>query len=99
MAEELANDAVSYLAQAIPNDFEQIIYVDSVFLFPEQGNFRIRIDNELMLVTEVDAGENAFTVTRGIEETTPTTHEIDAFVSQVLTVEGLRAFILRVMGE
>jgi len=52
------------------------------------GQFRIAIESELMLVT---AGETTttWTVTRGIEGTTPAAHAAGATVAHVLTAAGL----------
>ena len=56
------------------------------------GQFRIAIESELMLVT---AGETTttWTVTRGIEGTTPAAHAAGATVVHVLTAAGLLAIV------
>lgn len=57
--------------------------------------FRIRVDDELMLVTNKGAGTQlTWTVERGIEGTTPADHLADAVVTQVLTVGGLLQYII-----
>jgi hypothetical protein len=50
-------------------------------------NFRIRVDDELMLVTGVST--NTFTVTRGIEGTSAAAHADGALVTHVLTAGSL----------
>ena len=55
------------------------------------ANFRIIIDSEYMLVTNVVG--NVFTVTRGIEGSTATAHLLNASVAHILTVGGLKALI------
>lgn len=86
MAEQLANDALTTLASAIGAS-DTSLTVASATGFPTTGNFRIRIDNEILLVTAV-AG-TTFTVNRGQEGTTAAPHSAGATVAQVLTVEGL----------
>jgi hypothetical protein len=56
-------------------------------LFPPDGQFRIRIESELMLVTAV-AG-SSWTVTRGIEGTSAVSHDAGASIYGVLTVQSL----------
>ena len=53
------------------------------------GNFRIKIDGEILIVTGV-AG-NTFTITRGAEGTTAATHANGASVIHLLTKGGLEA--------
>jgi hypothetical protein len=91
--ERLANNAVTTLSLPITTTYATTVYVASVALFPAAGDFRILIDDELLLVTAVDAATNTFTVTRGIEGTTPATHAVGSAVSQVLTAAGLLQFI------
>lgn len=55
--------------------------------FPGSGNFRIKIDNELLLVTGVSG--NTFTVTRAAESTTATSHISGSSVKHVLTAASL----------
>jgi hypothetical protein len=57
--------------------------------YPTTGNFRIKIGSELMLVTAVSG--TTWTVTRGIEGTTPASALSGAAVSHVLTAGGLTA--------
>jgi hypothetical protein len=61
--------------------------VSSAANFPTSPQFRIRIEDELLLVTGV-AG-TTFTVTRGIEGSTATTHAADVDVTQVITKQAL----------
>lgn len=85
MAEQFANDYVTALDGAI-NDSVTSLVVDGTP--PLAADFRIRIDDELMLVTGV-AG-STLTVTRGIEGSTPAAHADNAVVSHVLTADALR---------
>lgn len=62
-------------------------------------NFRIRIDDELMLVTNKGAGtELTWTVVRGIEGTEAVAHLVDADVYQVLTAGGLEKYLTDRLG-
>ena len=65
MAENLANDVSGLLNAAIADGSTTSITMLSGTGFPA-ANFRIRIDNEYMLVTSVGGGTN-WTVTRAIE--------------------------------
>jgi hypothetical protein len=74
------------LAASIEAD-DLSITVQSTTRFPTQPEFRIGVGQELMLVTGVSGA--TWTVTRGIEGTTPTTHSAGASVVAVLTAGGL----------
>ena len=81
-AEQFANNAQSTLNGALDNS-QLTLVVTSAASFPTQGNFRVLIDSEIMLVTGVSG--STFTVTRGAESTTPATHSNGATVTQVVT--------------
>jgi hypothetical protein len=68
-------------------DIQTTLEVNSATSFPTTGNFRIRVDNEIMLVTGVASA--VFTVTRGAESTVGAAHTIGATVSHVLTAGAL----------
>lgn len=85
MTENIANNAVTQLQSSVTPIATTIAVLSSTG-FPSP-NFRILIDSELMLVTAVS--ENNWTVTRAVENTTATTHSINASVACVLTVAGL----------
>jgi hypothetical protein len=59
--------------------------VASVAGFPTDGQFRLLVDSELMLVTGYDPIANQWQVTRGIEGTTAATHSLGAQVVCILT--------------
>lgn len=88
--ERLANNAETTLASVVVTT-DSTITVSSSLRFPTEGDFRIVIDNELMLVTAVSGV--IFTVTRGIESTAVTNHFIAAPVAQVITEEGMKRLI------
>lgn len=88
--ERLANNAETTLdSAAVPAD--GTITVNSASGFPTEGDFRIVVNNELMLVTAVSGV--TFTVTRGIEGTTAANHDIDTPLAQVLTEGGTQRLI------
>lgn len=89
MAENLANLAITTLATSITAASTSITVADASE-FPA-ANFRIKIDDELILVTTKSS--NTFTCTRGVESTTAVSHQVGSRVSQVLTVQGLLNFI------
>lgn len=85
MSENFANEYATQLDGAINNSVTSL-NVDSVTGRPAV-NFRMRIDDELMLVTGVSS--LTFTVTRGIEGTTAASHADNAPVTHVLTASAL----------
>lgn len=89
--ENLSNDFQTKLAAPIADAVTTSISVVSAVGAPA-ANFRIRIDDEDMLVTSVGAGTN-WTVTRGIEGTTAVAHSASADVVHVLTALGLLQFL------
>lgn len=64
--------------------------------FPTEGDFRILIDSEIMLVTAVSG--NDFTVTRGVDGSTATTHNDAATVTGILTGGAMEAYIDHATG-
>ena len=89
--EEVANLAQTTLNGGINNSVTSLV-VTSATHFPGDGNFRILVDSEIMLVTAVSG--TTFTVTRGAEGTTAASHANLATVTCVTTAgqfDGLRA--------
>jgi hypothetical protein len=66
------------------------VIVNDASRFPTLGQFRIRLDNEFMLVTGVSG--TSFTVVRAIEGSTAAPHLPGIAVSQVLTAGAMSAF-------
>lgn len=85
--EQFANLANTVLNGAI-NDSVTSIDVASATGFSSSVQFRINVEDELMLVT-AGAGTTTWTVTRGIEGTTAASHANGAKVAQVLTAGAL----------
>ena len=95
MAIELfVNDTGTTLSAGC-DDSQTTISVTSASAYPTTGNFRLRIDTELLLVTGVSG--TTLTVTRGIEGTTPASHSNGATVKHVLTAEGLHGITHRTL--
>lgn len=90
--EQLGNDFSTTLAAAITTVGQTAITVASGAGAPD-ANFRIRIGDEWMLVTSKGSGTD-WTVTRGIEGSTATTHLNGADVAHVLTVGGLAQYLI-----
>lgn len=86
MAELYTNDPSTTLNVSMGSGDTSLTVVSSTG-FPGGGNFRIRIDNELMLVTAV-AG-TTWTITRAVEGTTAATHASGAAVNHFLTTGAL----------
>lgn len=86
MTEHFANEAQTTLTAELAKGATTLT-VASAAGFPTEGNFRILIDSELLMVTAVEG--TTFTVERGIEETTDFAHADGSTVTQVLTAGGL----------
>ncbi|MBL8794266.1 MAG: hypothetical protein JNM56_10190 [Planctomycetia bacterium] len=87
--EKFANNAQTTLVGDINNSVTSIT-VASGSGFPASEQFRIRIDNELMLVTTGGSGSTTWTVTRGVEGTTATSHCGGALVTHGLTAGAIQ---------
>lgn len=90
--EQYANNAVSTLSGSL-TDVATTLTVSDASAFPSDGNFRILVGTELMLVTARSGSD--FTVTRGIEDTTALAHDTGAEVRFIVT-EGS---FLRLMAD
>lgn len=87
--EDLGNDFETTLTAAITSAGQTTVTVASLTGAPSP-NFRILIDDELILVTGV--ASLTITMTRGIEGTTATTHSNGAEVFHVVTKGGLDTY-------
>jgi hypothetical protein len=84
--ERFANGGLSSLDAGI-DDNDLALTVKSAAGFPTGGNFRIIVESEIMLVTDVQG--NVFTVTRAQEGTSAAAHDADMAVFHVLTAGAL----------
>ena len=89
MTERFSNQAVTTLSAAITTTTATSCTVTDATTFPTAGNFRIKIDGEILIVTAV-AG-SAFTITRGAEGTAAATHASGASVIHLLTKGSMEA--------
>lgn len=90
MAENLGNDFSTTLSGAINSSITSLDVASATG--SPAANFRIRIDDELMLVTSKGSGTD-WTVTRGIEGTTAASHADAADVYHVVTKGGLDQYL------
>lgn len=95
MTERFANSARSLLTNTIDEDDDEIV-VDDASPFPSDGTFRIRIENEIMVVNGVSG--NTFDVTRGAEDTVATSHTAGAEVTHPLTAGAIEAVKAELSG-
>lgn len=89
--ENLGNDFSTTLAGAIANGTDTAITVASGTGSPS-ADFRIRVDDELMLVTSKGSGTD-WTVTRGVEGTTAAAHSNGAGVFHVVTAGAISQYL------
>ncbi len=92
-AEKFANRFATTLSAAVADTTGTSISVANAAPTALQGGqFRIRVGDELMLVTATGAaGASPWTVTRGVEGSTATTHASGVPVTHVLTAESAKA--------
>jgi hypothetical protein len=86
--ENYTNRASSTLTASI-NDSVGSLAVDDASLFPSSGNFRVIVDDELMIVTAVSG--STFTVTRGAEGSTAASHDSGVVVGHIITAGSIQA--------
>lgn len=87
--EKFANIPITTLNGGIDGVTNTVIVADPS-LFPTQPQFRIRVENELMLVTGVTGP--TFTATRGIEGTSAVPHLSGVSVTHILTAGAVDLF-------
>jgi hypothetical protein len=85
--ERFTNNATTTLNGTINNSTTSVV-VTSASSFPTAGQFRIRIEDEIMLVTSISG--STFTATRAQEGTTAVSHTSGVTVRHVLTGDALR---------
>ena len=90
MAEQLQNFGHTTLDGGIDDTTTSVAVVDGS-VFPSSGNFRINVEDELMLVTA--RSTNTLTVTRGAESTSAAAHTSGTQVDSVLTAGSLAQYV------
>jgi hypothetical protein len=88
--EQLVNSAITTVADELSSAATSMVVVNAGG-FPAEGNFRICVETEVMLVTNVSG--STFTVVRGTDDTTAAVHHVDAQVFAVATADGLNRMI------
>lgn len=89
--ELFANQGQTTLSSAITSTTATSVSVTSGAVFPSTGNFRVVVDDEIMLCTA--NASNTLTVVRGYESTTASTHLTAAPIGLALTVGGLQRYL------
>lgn len=84
--EQFKNLGTTTLNGGINNSVTSITVTDGS-VFPSSGNFRIKIDNEFLLVTA--RSSNTLTVTRGIESSSAASHSDGVDVEHTFTAQAL----------
>lgn len=90
--EKISNNGQSTISGSINNTSDPVTFsVASASTFPTSGNFRVLIDNEILLVTSVSG--TSFTASRAQEGTAIAAHTSGAAITQTITAAGLLQFI------
>ncbi|MDA1013124.1 MAG: hypothetical protein O3A00_01585, partial [Planctomycetota bacterium] len=79
-------------------DSQLTLTLDNIDEFPTTFPFTILIDSEQLEVTGVDVGLKQFTVTRGINGTTPVIHNKTAKVTQILSANTLATLTVNTLA-
>jgi hypothetical protein len=82
--EKYPNSAFNWLSQNVGTG-DLTINVYDARRFPGDGNFRIKVDDEIMGVTSVNTVDHTLVVVRAQEGTVAKTHSLDSLVIAVLT--------------
>lgn len=92
MSEQYANDPGGVTLGSGINSSVTSLGISSATGYPGSGTFRIRIDNEIIIVGAI-SGTTLSSLTRGAEGTTAASHSSGAAVSLVLTAGGLTGIL------
>ena len=88
--EKFANFAETTLNTSINNSTTTVVVVDGS-VFPSSGDFRIVIEDEIMVCTA--RSTNTLTVTRGAESTTAASHTSGVVVKSPLTAASIKKLV------
>lgn len=90
--EQYTNNAQTTTTGSVNNSSDPVTFsVTSATGFPTSGQFRVIIDNEILLVTSVSG--TSYTASRAQEGTTIATHSSGATVTHILTAASLKTII------
>jgi hypothetical protein len=98
MAETYGNGKRTMLASPGLTNVATSMNVTSATGFPSGPSFRIRIGDEILLVTAGGSGTTVWTVSRGQEGTTAVSHPAGAYVYHILTAGALAALLAAAGG-
>lgn len=88
---ELLNNAVSTTLNGSINNSVTTVTVTTGSVFPSTGNFRVKVEDEIMLCTA--RSTNDLTVVRGHEGTTAASHASASGINAILTAGSLNRFL------
>jgi len=88
--EQFVNEAVTTINGTV-NDITTSFIVADASVFPTEGDFRLLIESEVVLVTAVTA--NTLTVARGMESTTAATHNDGTTIEAILTAGAIDQYM------
>lgn len=91
MSEQLVNNFTTMVVGGIDGSSTSLP-VASTAIDPANGNFRLLIGSEYLLVTDIDDATH-YTVTRGIEGTSAAAHSAGVAVTAITTVGGFNAWL------
>lgn len=83
---ERASPDIRTTTTADPGSGGVTLAITSAAKFPSTNNYKIRVEDEIMLVTG-GAGTTSWTVTRGYDNTTAVAHTIGVTVAQIVAVQ------------
>lgn len=93
--ERFVNNAATTLASGITS-VQTTMVVDDGTVFPSEGDFRLRVADEIMLCTARSGG--SLTIVRGQEGTSAADHSTGDVVRCILTSEALNTFMAENAG-
>ena len=88
---ELLNNAVSTTLNGSINNSVTTVTVTAGSVFPSTGNFRVKVEDEIMLCTA--RSTNDLTVVRGYEGSSAASHSSGAGINAILTAGALNRFL------
>lgn len=88
--ERFVNDASTTLNGTINASVQSIVVADGS-VFPSEGDYRLLVDDELVLVTA--RSTNTLTVERGAESTTAASHTDGTQIDAVLTADAINQLV------
>ena len=88
--EQFVNDASTTMNGTVNATTTSFVVADAS-VFPTEGDFRLLVDSEVVLVTSVTA--NTLTVERGVDNTTAATHTNGTTIEAILTAGAIDQYM------